>query len=166
MPAMKHLALLVVAACSSGPEKDWSKKPLEMQKVTIDGFTYALDVPKGLPTDSDEKPGVWNVTKFEGDHVPKIFSGIDREYESIDKFISWQIINKDKMNIVRKETRPDGYAFTDAPANKRRIEATTLKKIGDKWIECTAVQVNDGDVPSYDATRAMLEKICDSVRAP
>jgi hypothetical protein len=162
---MKHALFVLLLGCGGSGDKDFSGKPLEPKQVTIEGVTFTISIPKSLPTDSDEKPGVWNVTKFEGDHVPKVFTGITTmTHESIDRFIGWEVHNKEKMNLVRKETRPDGFAITDAPAGKKRIEATTFKRIGDeKAIDCTAVQVDDDELPSYDKTRAMLEKICDSI---
>ena len=82
--------------------------------------------------------------------MPKIFLRLDSmTHDDVDDFAKWVIFNKEKMNLVRKETRPDGFAITDAPKNKHR--------------QCTAVQVGDDEVPSFDKTRAMLEKICDSI---
>ena len=162
---MKRALFCLLLACGGDKDKDFSGKPLEPKDVTLDGVTFTISVPKGLPTDSDEKPGTWNVTKFEGDYVPKIFTDISSmTHATIDDFVKWEIHNKEKMNLVRKETRPDGYAITDAPAGKKRIEVTTFKRIaGEKAINCTAVQINEDELPSYDKTRAMLEKICDSI---
>ena len=170
-PPMRFAALFLLVACSSD-KKDWSDTPLEPHTVTVKDITdanttvtFTISVPKGLPTDKDEKPGTWNVTKFEGDYVPKIFTSLSSMPDAtLDDFIRGAILNKDKMNLVRKETRPDGFAITDAPTTKRRIEVRTAKKLGaDNQLECTAVQVGDGEVPSPDKTRAMLEKICDSI---
>ena len=162
---MKWPWIVLVAGCG-GYDKDWSGKPLEPTQVEIEGVKLTISVPKGLPRDSDEKPGTWNVTKVEGDHVPKIFLRTDPiTHDDVDDFARWVIFNKEKMNLVRKETRADGFAITDAPKNKHRIEAITYKRIGDKAFQCTAVQVGDGEVPSFEKTRAMLEKICDSIVA-
>jgi|SRR5688572_30577246 len=163
---MKRALFVFLFACGGGGDKDFSGKPLEPKDVTIDGVTFTISIPKGLPTDKDEKPGTWNVTKFEGDHVPKVFTRISTmTHESIDRFVAWEINNKEKMNLVRKETRPDGFAVTDAPAGKKRIEAITFKRIpnSEKAVDCTAVQVAEDELASYDATKTMLEKICDSI---
>jgi hypothetical protein len=162
---MKRMLWLVLLAACGGGDTDYSKKPLEPKTVTLEGVTFTISVPKGLPTDSDEKPGTWNVTKVEGDYVPKIFTMITTVGQSdVDAFAKWKIFNKDKMNLVRKETRPDGFAITDAPVDKHRIEAITLKRFaGEKGIECNAVQIAEGELKSYDATKKMLEAICDSI---
>lgn len=161
---MKRMVWLVLlAAC--GKDTDYSGKPLEPKTVTLEGVTFTISVPKGLPTDSDEKPGTWNVTKMEGDYVPKIFTSISPiGHADVDAFAKWKIFSKEKMNLVRKETRADGYAITDAPKDKHRIEASTVKKLtDDKYLECDAVQVADGELKNYDATKKMLEAICDSI---
>ena len=158
------VGVLVAVGCGGGGTPDWSGTALEPTPVTIEGAAITVGVPKGLPRDADEKPGVWNVTKVEGDHVPKIFISFGTGMQkSPEDFARWHIANKEKMNLVRKETRPDGFAVTDAPADKRRIEAMRLIQLGEKQLECSAVQVADGELPSYDKTRKMLESICDSI---
>ena len=162
---MKRIVWLVLLAACGSKDTDYSGKPLEPRTVTLEGVKFTISVPKGLPTDSDEKPGTWNVTKVEGDHMPKVFTMITTVgHSDIDAFARWKIFNKDKMNLVRKETRADGFAITDAPADKHRIEAIRLARFdGDKAIECNAVQVAEGELESYDATKKMLEAICDSI---
>jgi hypothetical protein len=41
-----------------------------------------------------------------------------------------------------------------------------LTRAGDKTIKCTAVQVakDQGELPSFAATKTMIVKICDSVK--
>jgi hypothetical protein len=68
-------------------------------------------------------------------------------------------------HFVRKEKRPDGWAFTDADPDKHRVEASRFAAIGGKVVKCSAAQVGDGELPSYEKTKAMLEAICDSVKA-
>src|SRR5687768_6626678 len=103
-PMNRALVLLALVGCG-GYDKDWSGKALEPKQVEIEGVKLTINVPKGLPRDDDEKPGTWSVTKVEGDHVPKIFLGIEEpRHADVEEFARWEILNKEKMNLVRKET--------------------------------------------------------------
>ena len=160
---MKRIVCLVLlAACSK--DTDYTGKPLEPKTVTLEGVTYTINIPKDLPNNG-KTLGAWSTYKVEDDHVPKVFTMVTSvPQKDIDAFAKWKLLNDDKMNLVRKETRSDGYAITDAPVDKHRIEAITLKRIDDKKaIECNAVQVGDGELKNYDATKKMLEAICDSI---
>ena len=166
---MKHafVVVILVVGCGKSIDTDWSKKPLVATSLTLEGVTFSINVPEGLPRD-DRNPGDWSNAKVEYDAVPKVFTALrdPDSYQTLDDLIRGEMLDPKKINLVRKETRPDGFALTDAPTDKHRVEAIALKRVGAKLVKCTAVQVVDGgELPSYDATKAMLEKICDSIAA-
>jgi hypothetical protein len=173
-----HVVLLAAAlACAAGCGKkessggrsgnDWSGVASESFDVTVDGVAFTIAVPKGLPRNSRDAH-IWSNDKPEHDSDPKIFTMVmdGTRVKTVDDALSSQMIDAAKAaKLVRKEERPTGYAFTDVADDKHRVEAKTLTRAGDKLIACTATQIiENGPVPSFDASKAMLEKICDSVK--
>jgi len=159
------VVLVAVAGCKKTPS-DWSDKKLVTETVKQPEVTYTIDIPEGLPKD-DRNVGDWDDAREEYDHVPKVFTHVYplEMPKTLDEASREASLHPDKASFVRKDQRPDGWAFTDAPADKHRIEAGTLKSVGGKIVKCTAVQVMEGELPSYDKTKAMLEAICDSIKA-
>jgi hypothetical protein len=157
------------SAAGGGGRKgnDWSAVAVETVDVTVDGVAFTIAVPKGLPRHARDAH-IWSNDKPEHDSDPKVFTMMmsGSSVKSLDDALNAKMIDAAKAaKLVRKEERPTGYAFTDVADDKHRIEATTLVRAGDKVIACTATQVIEGGpVPSFDASRAMLEKICDSVK--
>jgi len=155
------------AAASGGAApsgNDWSKVPLETVELSADGVTYSISVPKGLPKSGGD-PKSWSNDKPEHDQDPKVFTSLGSNVTTLDSALSDAMFDAEKVaKLARKEERPTGYAFTDVAGDKHRVEARTLTRAGDKMIKCTATQVTEGALPSFEATKAMLEKICDSVK--
>lgn len=161
----KILLVISLVGCGGQP-KDWSGKKLVTETVTADGVTFTIDVPEGLPK-SKHDAGDWTDAREEYDHIPKIFTSVrpaDSMPKDEDAAMHDAALRVADAHFIRKDKRPDGWALTDANPDKHRIEAWSIKKAGDKMIQCTAVQVMDGELPSYDKTKAMLEAICDSVK--
>jgi hypothetical protein len=163
---MKRLLLVLAVIGCGKSDADWTSKKLVAQTVELEGVSFSIDIPEGLPK-SKRDPGDWSDARVESDHVPKVFT---RVYPldmpaTVEDAMGEASLRPKEATFIRKDQRPDGWALTDANPDKHRIEASTLKRLGDKIIKCTAVQVGDGALPSYDKTRAMLEAICDSVRA-
>ena len=174
--ALSTLTTLTAAGCSkdssssstSGPadkptKGDWSRVAFESHTITRDGVAFTIDVPKGLPRDSRD-PARWDNAKPEFDHVPKVSARLAVDPEiTLAKAVASD--NTDaSAEFVRKEDRPSGFAYTKIASDRHYIYATTMTRTGGKLIECTASQVNEGPLSNPDGTRAMLEKICDSVK--
>ena len=159
------VVLIAVAGCKSVPS-DWSDKKPVTQTVKQPELTYSIDIPDGLPKD-DRNVGDWSDARVEYDKTPKVFTSVYplEMPKTLDEASREASLHPDKANFVRKDQRPDGWAFTDAPADKHRIEVSVLKSMGGKIVKCTAVQVMEDELPSYDKTKAMLEAICDSLKA-
>jgi methionine synthase II (cobalamin-independent) len=162
----KILMVISLLGCGGEP-KDWTGKKLVTETLTLEGVTFTIDVPEGLPKDK-RNPSDWSDAREEYDHVPKVFTSVwsaDSMPADVDSAMHTAALRIEDAHFIRKDKRPDGWALTDANPDKHRIEAWTIKKAGaDKVIKCTAVQVMDGELPSYDKTKAMLEAICDSVK--
>jgi hypothetical protein len=161
----KILVAISLVGCG-GPPKDWSEKPRVTETLTTSGVTFTIDIPEGLPKDKHD-PGDWNDNREEWDHVPKVFTsiwGADQMPTDEQRAMSRVALRVADAHFIRKDKRPDGWALTDADPDKHRIEAATLKTVGTNMIECSATQVTEGELPSYDKTKAMLEAICDSVK--
>jgi hypothetical protein len=166
---MKRLILLsclaAVASCSK--KTDYSEVKRNVETVTEDGVTYTIEIPDGLPKD-DRNVGDWSNAKEEYDHVPHVFTHVsDAMPDDLESAKYSVALKVSEATFVRAEKRPDGgYALTDAAPDKSRVEASTFTKVGAKVVKCSAVQNTDGgELPSYEKTKAMLEAICNSVKA-
>ena len=166
---MKRVILLVclaaLASCSK-TKTDYSEVKRNPETVTQDGVTYTIDIPEGLPKD-DRNPGDWSNAKEEYDHVPHVFTRVSDSMPDSEESAKFGVTLKvSEATFVRSQKRPDGgWAFTDAAPDRHRIEASTFVKVGAKVVTCSATQVTEGELPSYEKTKAMLEAICDSVKA-
>ena len=166
---MKRVILLsclaALASCSK-TKTDYSEVKRVTETVTQDGVTYTIDIPEGLPKD-DRNPGDWSNAKEEYDHVPHVFTHVSESMPDDEESAKYAVALKvSEANFVRLQKRPDGgWALTDADKDKHRVEASTFTKVGAKVVTCTAAQVTEGELPSYEKTKAMLEAICDSVKA-
>src|SRR4051812_5148970 len=166
---MKRLILiasLALAACG-GKKTDYSASKLVTETVTKEGVTYTVDIPEGLPKD-DRNAGDWSDARVEYDYTPKVFTGVypldmPTELESAKRETA---LSTTKAKFVRAEQRPNGWAVTLEGNDKHSVEASTMTKLpSGKIIKCTAVQDAEGEVPSFDKTKAMLEAICGSIKA-
>lgn len=166
---MKRVILLgclaALPSCSK-TKTDYSDVTRTPQTVTQGGVTYTIDIPEGLPRD-DRNPGDWSNAKEEYDHVPHVFTSVWDSMPDDEQSAKYSVALKvSEANFVRVQKRPDGgFALTDAAQDKTRVEASTFTKVGAKVVKCTAAQVTEGELPSYEKTKAMLEAICDSVKA-
>jgi hypothetical protein len=165
MKRMMILLALVVAAC--GPDKDFSDKKLVEQAVTADGLSYTVMIPEGLPK-SKRDPGDWSDARVEYDYTPKVFTGLyplDMP-ESEEKAKREVALSPDKGEFVRVTKSADGSRWSVTLVDgKKRIEASSLTKHGEKLVKCHAIQIGDGDIDNFDKTKQMLEAICDSIKA-
>ena len=166
---MKRLILLgclaALPSCSK-PKTDWSDVKRNVETVTVDGVTFTIEIPDGLPKD-DRNPGDWSNAKEEYDHVPHVFTNVSDSMPDDLESAKYSVALKvSEATFVRAAKRADGgYALTDAAPDKHRVEASTFTKVGTKVVKCSAVQNTEGELPSYEKTKAMLEAICDSVKA-
>jgi hypothetical protein len=160
----KIFVVISLLGCGGKP-KDWTGKKLVTETVTVDGVTFTIDVPEGLP--KGETAGDWDDVRVDFDYVPKVYTSIEAA-DSMPKdemgAMRMDAVRIDDTHYVRKEKRPDGWALTDVSPDKSAIRAWSIKKVGDKLVECSAYQRNDGELPSHEKTKAMLEAICDSVK--
>lgn len=149
------------------PAPDWSAKKLVSQTGSIEGLTFTIDVPDGLPRDK-RQGGDWEDPDPKYDHAPKIFtSTIEiKRVQDLKEAKYHATLDANAKTWVREQTRPDSWALTMAEPDKKRIEAITYKQANDDvFIKCKAVQWTEhGTLPSYDKTRLMLETVCDSLK--
>ena len=160
------LACLAAVTSCSKTRTDYSEVKRDVETVTQGGVTYTIEIPEGLPKD-DRNPGDWSNAKEEYDHVPHVFTNVSESMPDDLESAKYAVALKvSEATFVRAEKRPDGgYALTDAAPDKHRVEAATFTKVGAKVVKCSAVQNTEGELPSYEKTRAMLEAICGSVKA-
>lgn len=164
---MKRVILLVCLASCSKTKTDYSDVKRDVETVTKDGVSYTIEIPQGLPKD-DRNPGDWSNAKEEYDHVPHVFTNVSESMPQNEDDVKFSVALKvSEANFVRMQKRPDGgWSVTDADKDKHRVEASSFTKVGAKVVKCSAVQTTDGgELPSYEKTKAMLEAICDSVKA-
>ncbi|MFN0249550.1 MAG: hypothetical protein ACKV2T_21880 [Kofleriaceae bacterium] len=164
---MKRVGIMLALVAACGPDKDYSGKKLVEHTVTAEGVTYAVMIPEGLPK-SKHDPGDWSDARVEYDFVPHVFTGpypLDMP-ETEEKAKRDVPLSPEKGEVVRAVKSADqsrwSITLTDG---KKRIEASSLTKVGDKLVKCHAVQTGDGDIDNFDKTRVMLEAVCDSIKA-
>ena len=160
------MACLAVPSCSK-TKTDYSEVKRNVETVTQGGISSTIEIPEGLPKD-DRNPGDWSNAKEEYDHVPHVFTNVSESMPDDLESAKYSVALKlSEATFVRAEKRPDGgYALTDAAPDKHRVEASTFTKVGAKVVKCSAVQnTAGGELPSYEKTKAMLEAICNSVKA-
>lgn len=147
---------------------DYSSKKLVMAEGAIDNFAFSIKVPEGLPRNK-KNTADWDDQGPEYEYAPKIFT-------STIEIKRIQDLNQAKYNAtldakaktwVREQSRPTSWALTMAEPDKSRIEAITYVMANDDiFIKCKAVQYTSGSaLPNYEKTKAMLEEICDSLKA-
>jgi hypothetical protein len=161
-------AFAALAACKGGYDKDWSTHKLVATDDTVGGVAYRIEIPEGLPKIDTSYAHGWDDVKPEGDAIPKVGTSISilppkTLEEALDSGY-----DRSKANFVRTDVRPDGFALTDVATDKHRVAVRLWKKIGakapDKYLECHASQQTEGgELPSFETTRKMLERICDSM---
>jgi hypothetical protein len=158
------LVLVVAAGCKGGYDKDWTGHKLVATDDVVEGVKYRITIPDGL-TKIDSYVHGWDDAKPEGDYIPKVFTHVSPYTElTMERALASSTRDPAKTNLVRKDTRADGFAFTDIATDKHAVHVVTFKKAGARYLQCSASQQTDsGELPSFDATRAMLEKICDSI---
>jgi hypothetical protein len=168
---MKRLLFVVLALSGCNKVKtDYSETKLVTETLTIDGVTFTVDIPEGLPK-SKRDLGMWSDARMEYDYTPKVFTGVSNaswsptELEDVKQQAPLSSQLKKTGTFARVEQKPDRWALTLVSGDKHEIEAITLTKVGDKVINCHATQDGDPELPSYDKTKAMLEAICDSIKA-
>ncbi|MBA3463264.1 MAG: hypothetical protein H0T46_25125 [Deltaproteobacteria bacterium] len=165
MKTISLVCVLAITGCSK-QKTDFSEAKRTTETLTAQGITFTVEIPEGLPKDKHD-PLSWSDAREEYDHVPHVFLRINPGElpKTEEAAMREAALRMEDANFVRKEKRPDGWALTDASPDKRIVEASRWVQIGDKVVKCTAAQVGDGELPSYDKTKAMLEAICDSVKA-
>jgi hypothetical protein len=150
-----------------GPVENWSGKKLVAQTGSVDDIAFTIDIPEGLPRDG-KQPGDWGDSKGALEHAPKIITWTIevRRVQSLDDAKYNATSSSRNKTWVRGDARPNGWAVTYAEPDKSRIEAVTYRQATDElYVKCKAFQdTGDGELPSYEKTREMLEKICDSLK--
>jgi len=147
---------------------DYSSKKLVMAEGSIDNFAFSIKVPEGLPRNK-KNTADWDDQGPEYEYAPKIFTStieIKRIQDLAQAKYNATLDAKAKT-WVREQSRPTSWALTMAEPDKSRIEAITYVMANDDiFIKCKAVQYTaTGTLPSYEKTKAMLEEICDSLKA-
>jgi hypothetical protein len=159
------LAMLALAACGKGKHaaEDWSKTATK----TIDGSTGGVAFTIALPeTWEPRKPPDEGWGPTTGDAFKRPYATVANVSldlaSSLESAIS--AAGAKPEQVVRKEAKDGGYAITEVH-EQTLIRATTFKKVGGSFLWCTAAQADDAGIPSFDATKLALVKICDSLAA-
>lgn len=178
---MRHLWLLVaLVGCKQSTSEnggglgvpkaalDYSSKKLVMAEGSIDNFAFTIKVPEGLPRNK-KNTADWDDQGPEYEYAPKIFtSTIEiKRIQDLTQAKYNATLDAKAKTWVREQSRPTSWALTMAEPDKSRIEAITYVMANDDiFIKCKAVQYTSGsELPSYEKTKAMLEEICDSLKA-
>jgi hypothetical protein len=161
------LALLVVVACGKpGGGNDWSAKPLNPVSGTAHGVAFKIQLPDGLQPDklgTSELGPAWEAAsgdRFSSPSITVLFESIPAK--TPDELAA-EMTDGGKAEVARKEAVTGGLAVTVQSAKHGMVRARVLKFVGDKALECTASQANNDGLPSFDATKSWLEKICMSL---
>jgi hypothetical protein len=156
------LALLVAAACGK-PKKadDWSKTPFKTIDASTGGVAFTISMPETWDkrTPPDEGWGPTTGDQFQRPYVTVSNVSLDLA-TSVESAIATAGAKPEQ--IVRKESRPDGYHLTEVH-DETLIRASVFKKVGSSYLWCTAAQANDAGIASFEATKQALVKVCESL---
>ena len=168
MKAIPLVCFLAAAGCSKSapPKTDWSDTKRNTESLTAAGVTYTIEIPEGLPK-AERDPSSWSSGSDLYDGVPRVITRISALAMPISEEAAMQETTLDPKTatFTRKEQRADGWALTVVEPDRSNIGVVRLAVIGGKVVKCAAAQISRGELPSYDKTKAMLEAICDSMKA-
>jgi len=154
-------ALLVGCGKTAQKQEDWHRTPLKQMSAKAGGVELDMAIPENWePRDApDEGWGPKTGDPFKRPSVTLQNVSTDMA-SSLESAIS--TAGAKPENIVRKESKNEGYAITEAK-EPTLIRATTFKRAGNSFVWCTASQANDDGIPMFSETKSVLQKICDSV---
>jgi hypothetical protein len=172
LSALLAVSLALAPACGkkndddkepAEPGRDWSGKALKPVSVTVGGKAVTVTLPDGLKLEKDEaeyKGWIADVKDYFSE--PSISLGIIiTAPKTPDEAVRDAMVDDDV--VARKEAIPGGFVVTHHGAKKGLVTTQTWKAAGDKTVTCRAAQAKEGGVPSFEKTKAWLEKICLSV---
>ena len=155
--------MCVAAACgkSKTAPDDWSKTAFKQIDASTGGVGYSIALPENWeprkPPDEGWGAPTGDPFKRPSAHVSNVSADFASSLES-----AISAAGAKPENVVRKETKGGDFFITEVH-EQTLIRATTFKKVGGSLLWCTATQANDDGIPSFEATKKALVKICDSV---
>lgn len=158
---------LVVLGCdkgSSGPGRDWSGEPLAPVSQRIGGAEVSLSLPAGVRIDREEPHRVsWVAAGDDYFSEPSVtLATVTAPPDSLERAVALAMPGEDET-VARETAVAGGFAVTTHTADRGLVQAHVWRQIGEQWVACTASQARRGGVPSFAATTAWLESICDSL---
>ncbi|MFZ6182831.1 hypothetical protein [Nannocystis pusilla] len=158
---------------------DRSQTPLVTTRETVGGLAVSIDIPAGLKRDANERDKYVNWTFADGN--PFMDPSITIKFvepmmapKDLPAFVR-SATPKTQDNpppvVARQEELPGGGMIVVTERSDHLFfKVDALHRNGDKQVRCTLIQrtgtgkPDDPPVPSYPATRAWAEKICESVK--
>lgn len=159
--------------------KDRSQTALVTTKETVGGVAFSIDIPAGLKRDANERDKYVNWTFTDGNPFmePSITAKFgdpvmtQKDLESLARSAVSLSQDKPPLVVARKEELPGGGMIVAAERSDGQFfKVEAIHRSGDKIVRCTVIQrtgtgkPDDKPIPSFPATRAWAEKICESVK--
>ena len=158
----KLLVMFALVACGKGTKaEDWTKTPTKPLDASTGGVQFQISIPENWEPRKPPDEG-WGPTTGDQFRRPSVsVSNVSADLaSSLESAIAAS--GSKPEQLTRKETKPDGYALTEVH-NETLVHVTRFKKVGGSYLWCRAMQANDDGIPSFEATKAALVKICESV---
>lgn len=159
--------------------KDRSQTPLATTKETMDGVSFAIDVPAGLKREAKDAEKWINWTFPDGNPFkePSITVKVGDPImapKDLDALVrSATMMSQDKPPlVVSKQTElPGGGLLVVAErGDGQYFKLEAIHRSGDKLVRCSVGQrtgtgkPDDVAIPNFAGTKAWAEKICGSVK--
>lgn len=157
-----------LGACGdAGADADWSAKPLEPVTVDVKGQPITVSLPAGMEREArspfvryqpagDAKLGLPTFTfAIESVGAPRGPDDLKLESGTAQK----------PMTVVKREAVAGGLLITGHNSTRGTVEVRFfLGREGGGAVSCRGVQARSEGVPSPEATLAMLERACTSMK--
>lgn len=158
--------------------KDRSQTALVTTKDTIDGISFAIDVPAGLKREAKDAEKWINWTFSDGNPFKEpsitVKVGDALAPRDLDALVrSATIMSQDKPALVvsKQAELPGGGLLVIAErGDGQYFKLETIHRSGDKILRCSVGQrtgtgkPGDVAIPNFAGTKAWAEKICGSVK--
>jgi hypothetical protein len=157
--ALISIAMVLSLGCSE--PADWSARPLAPQDGVVEGVKFRWTVPEGMKKD-EVGAGFALRGASENQPSPRLQVMIERPMPAHITAAVKAARLADGV-VSRKDEIPGGFIVSGHSEKKDQILVNVWKEHQVGALRCQAAYSSSKGIPSFEKTRAMLEKVCLSV---